>query len=281
MAAAAPPCLELAPQAHPHPFEWEAIERDPKIPRTCLTRLHKTMEYEILHTGGFVRLCTERGRVYWLAQNEHDHRLPDWKVHISVQPEDVSKAWNVLTRLFVEEGCDFGMKAVAGEALASWPRAQRGREITIYIFQHDPAYINGGPMVDLCPPGAEHRFWLGPEFERDAGFWSRLIGEGEQRLQAAGVRNHGGFAHGDLPLSGRYASVRNEAFVLMQDAGERREGMSYIYPPNHAGWNAAGHPCPLTLPWRARWRAAASRMLRRPGVVRQPCCRRLAHRRAA
>ncbi len=107
------------------------------------------LRYEILHTGGFVRLCTDRGRVYWmlgsithavcvhawgrhavfgrgaqrhrrslgcvaaerceghelrccasfldirLAQNEHDHRLPDWKLHFSVELEDIPRrmAW--------------------------------------------------------------------------------------------------------------------------------------------------------------------------------------------
>ena len=52
---------------------------------------------------------------------------------------------------------------------------------------------------------------------------------------------------GDLPLGGRYASLRNEAYVMVPE--ERRPAKHrgcpiYEYPPNDAGWNAAGHKVP-------------------------------------
>jgi hypothetical protein len=47
--------------------------RNPKADHITDIRLHKTMSYYVLHTGGFVRLVTERGRVYWAAQNETSH----------------------------------------------------------------------------------------------------------------------------------------------------------------------------------------------------------------
>lgn len=121
---------EVAVRSQPNPFSWAEIEHEPKVQRCCIGRSFRSTEYEILHTGGFVRLCTERGRVYWLAQNENDHRLPDWKIHFSVHLADIPRAWNILTDLFLKEACDFGMKAVAGEAFDSWPPEQRGREIT-------------------------------------------------------------------------------------------------------------------------------------------------------
>jgi len=248
-------CRKLAATAEPHPFTWETIEQEPKVMRSCLVRSHRTMEYEILHTGGFLRLCTERGRVYWLAQNTEDHRPPDWKLHFSIHPRHVPRAWDVLSRLFLTRACDFGMKAVAGEALDSWPEAQRGRELTVYIFQYHEAYRGGGPMMECCKPGTEHRFYLGPEFERDATFWAELVRDAEEALAAAGVESHGGTACGDLPLGGRYASLRNEAFVPVRQDEEAEHGTDYIYPPNKAGWNAAGHPCPLRVPLVARWRA--------------------------
>lgn len=251
-------CRLLAVTAEPHPFQWADIEQEPKVWRSCLTRAHRTMQYEILHTGGFLRLCTERGRVYWLAQNTYDHRLPDWKLHFSVCKRDVPRAWDLLSRLFMDRACDFGMKAVAGEALETWPERQRGRELTVYIFQHCSAYAGGGPMMEHCPAGTEHRFWLGPEYESDATTWASFVQEAEELLSSQGIESNGGVADGDLPL-GRYASIRNEAFVYGNPE------FLYIYPPNEAGWNAAGHLCPLTLPWSAAWRArlaAASRAVR-------------------
>merc|ERR1719253_270654 len=170
----------LAVGAEPFPFGWDVLHHEPKVWRRCLVRSHRTMEYEILHTGGFVRLCTERGRVYWLVQNTHEHRPPDWKIHFSIHPRDVPLAWDVLSRLFMSYACDFGMKAVAGEALSQWPDRQRGRELTVYIFQHDATYyVDGGPMMAYCPHGGQHRFWLGPEFERNADFWAAFVQNAE------------------------------------------------------------------------------------------------------
>lgn len=243
MATRTETCTEVAVRASPNPFSWEVLEDEPKVQRTCIGRSFRSTEYEILHTGGFVRLCTERGRVYWLAQNEHDHRLPDWKLHFSVHISDVPRAWNVLSELFLSQACDFGMKAVAGEALDSWPDEQRGRELTVYIFQDHPVYKGGGPMMGYCP-GFEHNFWLGPEFERDSAFWLNFVVLAEDALAAAGVRSRG-TADGDLSL-GHYASLRNEAFIF-----EPSEQL-YIYPPNESGWNAAGHICPLQLPFHIR-----------------------------
>lgn len=262
---------DLAALSEPHPFTWKTIENEPKVMRRCLLRAHRTMEYEILHTGGFVRLCTERGRVYWLAQNEQDHRSPDWKLHFSVKPQHVPLAWDILTKLFMERACDFGMKAVSGDALESWPEKQRGRELTVYIFQHNVAYAGGGPMIGLCDEGSEHHYWLGPEFEREATFWTELMRDAEEALQTAGVQSNSGIAIGDLPLGGRYASLRNEAFVAVPTYGPLGQAHTeYIYPPNNTGWNAAGHPCPLKLCWRWRFAAAMGQVY--------CCCRRRTRR---
>eukprot|EP00927_Polykrikos_kofoidii_P022377 TRINITY_DN20911_c0_g1_i1.p1 TRINITY_DN20911_c0_g1~~TRINITY_DN20911_c0_g1_i1.p1 ORF type:complete len:296 (+),score=11.28 TRINITY_DN20911_c0_g1_i1:52-888(+) len=265
----------LAATAEPHPFTWSQIENEPKVMRRCLSRGYRTMEYEILHTGGFVRLCTQRGRIYWLAQNEQDHRLPDWKLHFSVRPQHLPRAWDIISQLFLEVHCDFGMKAVAREAIESWPEKQRGRELTVYIFQHSACgYIGGGPMIDCFDKGSEHEYWLGPEFERPSEFWSTFIDEAEERLSAAGVESHRGVADGDLPL-GRFTSIRNEAFVLekprLQRVKNPRDQNSvhtcmYVYPPNSLGWNASGHACPLRLPLLAlcrQWLQEACRCPRR------------------
>lgn len=113
-----------------HPFEWNRVIADPKADHgTYSTRWYKTCTYHLQHTGGFLRLATERGRVYWLAQNETEHTTPDWKLHFSVAPrgewgEDIGIAWNILAALFMERCCEVGMKA----RYAPWQdQGQRGR----------------------------------------------------------------------------------------------------------------------------------------------------------
>jgi len=255
-------CVEVAVKSEPNPFRWFEIEQEPKVLRSCIRRCFRSTEYEILHTGGFLRLCTQRGRVYWLAQNEHDHRLPDWKLHFSVELRHVPKAWDVISELFMLKACDFGMKAVAGEAFENWPERQRGRELTVYIFQHHAAYADGGPMMGSCP-GQEHEFWLGPEFERESFFWADFVQDAEKKLAAAGVRSRG-VADGDFPL-GKYASIRNEAFVL--DASK-----NFVYPPNIDGWNAAAHHCPLQLSLMQRLRHRSILVYMMACRLLAPCC---------
>mmetsp|Transcript_5379 Transcript_5379/g.7574 ORF Transcript_5379/g.7574 Transcript_5379/m.7574 type:complete len:285 (+) Transcript_5379:102-956(+) len=259
-------CRDLAVGTNLWPFTWEEIELEPKATKICLSRTFRTMEYEILHTGGFLRLATERGRVYWVSQNASEHRSPDWKLHFSVVLEDIPTAWNILTRLFVEQGCDFGMKAVAQEAWATWPEKQRGRELTVYIFQHSKTdYPNGGPMLEFLPEGSAHNYWLGPEFERDSDYWWGFVRQVESAFKAAHIRTRG-CAHGDLWLGLDYSSLRNEAFVL--------ENELFVYPPNKFGWNGARHAWPMKLPAKLRWRAAVSQLL----ADVKTCERRSSHR---
>ena len=84
-------------------ISWDTIMADPKRSRRHQARAFRTTTYEILHTGGFLRLCTERGRIYWVAQNELEHATADWKLHFSVHPDDVSRAWDVVCPLFVKQ----------------------------------------------------------------------------------------------------------------------------------------------------------------------------------
>lgn len=109
---------------------------------------YKTMEYHVLHTGGFVRLCTHRGRSYWNAQNESGHVTPDWKLHFSTHLDDVGKAWDILAALFLEMKAEIGLKAVlhkkGTEQGDRWSEVQRGRELTVYI------YVCTSPTATTC-----------------------------------------------------------------------------------------------------------------------------------
>eukprot|EP00467_Chlorarachnion_reptans_P024437 CAMPEP_0114492906 /NCGR_PEP_ID=MMETSP0109-20121206/3818_1 /TAXON_ID=29199 /ORGANISM="Chlorarachnion reptans, Strain CCCM449" /LENGTH=328 /DNA_ID=CAMNT_0001669807 /DNA_START=45 /DNA_END=1031 /DNA_ORIENTATION=+ len=219
-----------------HPFSFEKAIEDRYAMPTVTMRAHRTIEYHRLCTGGFNRVCTERCRVYWLAQNAHGHRTPDWKLHFSINKdkENLALAWNILCALFLDHACDFGIKVCVAEALGdgTWPESQNGREITLYMFKHSDTYDRGsggldmsnmserktvgGPMADLAPENELHKYWLSADYERSGSFWRALVVEAERRLRFYGVR-YAGCANGDLPL-GRYTSIRNEAFVFPPDA---------------------------------------------------------------
>eukprot|EP00656_Telonema_subtile_P038994 TRINITY_DN44144_c0_g1_i1.p1 TRINITY_DN44144_c0_g1~~TRINITY_DN44144_c0_g1_i1.p1 ORF type:complete len:270 (-),score=48.99 TRINITY_DN44144_c0_g1_i1:98-907(-) len=241
-----------------HPFNYSRVMQDPKGDHgTYSMRWFRTITYHLQHTGGFLRLATERGRVYWLAQNETEHTTPDWKIHFSIAPRgewdaDIGAAWDILAALFMERCCEVGMKA----RYDRWDDpGQLGRELTVYVFRHAHEYDDGhqgGPMEGLSPEGQFHLHHLGYEHEAhyDTGFWVRFIQEAERRLAAAGLQS-AGVASGDLGIPGcRFASVRNEAFAPVVDP-DWEEGMpaylkkKLMYPPNELGWNAVGHPNPL------------------------------------
>ena len=95
-----------------------------------------------------------------------------------------------------------------------WPSQQRGREITVYIYQYCSQY-GKGPMDSLSPDDESHLYQLSQDFEAgyDVSFWFNFIRTVERHLKQAGIRSRG-TADGDLALpSCLYASLRNEAFV--------------------------------------------------------------------
>lgn len=154
---------------------------------------------------------------------------------MSVELEDLAVAWNAIAALFMDMRADFGMKAVEMPE-EHWSAAQRGREITVYLFVFHHSYR--GYMQGVLE-GMDAELYLGSEWDALYGpvYWFTFIREAERRLSALGVRSRG-CAVGDFPLPGcRYTSLRNEAFV--------RVGKDLVYPPNESGWNAARQPNPL------------------------------------
>ena len=236
-------------------FRWENIQADPKAKHPTVQLRddwYKTMQYEVLDNNGFLYLYTLRGRVYWVSQNLTTHTTADWKLHCSVIAEDIPKAWNILSKIFMESKCEIGMKATTtGETFTK--STQRGRELTLYIYQYDER-LRSGIMYEQSPitghdlfigdplKEEEADFYLGPEWQGvyDANFWYDLIAKIESAFKAAGIRCNGGTADGDLPLPHcQYVSLRNEAFVIE----DKEKGLQY--PSNSVGWNAAKHKNPL------------------------------------
>jgi len=228
-----------------HPFAWQSVEANPKGDHgetSIRGTWYKTMVYHVLHTGGFLRLCTMRGRGYWNAQNESSHLTPDWKLHFSCELDDVGLAWNILAALFMEMKCEIGMKATVLSADA-WPQYQRGRELTVYIYKWHHSYKDY--MQGFANGEHDHDFFMDQSLSEiySCPFWFNFIRTAEKRLSTAGVRSRG-VADGDLGLPGCvYASLRNEAFI--NDPAKPEANAEQVYPPNECGWNAARHSNPF------------------------------------
>jgi hypothetical protein len=139
----------------PEKFKYKIVEKDPKRIESFE---FNSKVFEIMHTGGFLRLYTTQGRVYWLAQNEFQHYTPDWKIHFSIELEQLAEAWNILGELFIEFGMDTGMKVIM-RPLDAWPENMKGREITVYMYVHQEKY-------QLLEYGDLSKF-LDPKFERE------------------------------------------------------------------------------------------------------------------
>lgn len=211
-----------------HPFSWSNLMIEPKKDHgEVYKRAHKDLNWFTLYDeGGFIRLLTLRGANYLAQQNLSDHITADWKIHFSIDHQDIPKAWNIVAAIFMDSGQEFAMKATVSKK-TSWPSNQRGRELTVYIFVHDISY-------EAAPEQWDYRTYLGVEYERSSEYWLEFISSCEQCLAQNNISSNG-LAEGDLALPDcKYASIRNEAFV-----DDR-------YPANELGFNAAGHFNPLS-----------------------------------
>jgi hypothetical protein len=218
-------------------FEYENVMKAPKQVREWT---FDSITYQLHETSGFIRLYfSPYGYHYWMAQAMSLYRVPDWKLHVSVAPAHLPQTWNVLSKLFIEKRVLSAMKVeILGK---DWPAHMLGREIAIYMYRYSDVFT-GEEFLHLGLQSA---------FEQDVEFWHSFIEEAESRLEAEDIVA-GPLAEGDLRM-GRYMSLRNESFCRMEARWETLLGdyrnwsrvEDYIYPPNDAGWNAAGHECPF------------------------------------
>ena len=223
-----------------HPFSYEAVKANPKQepPEITVNSIH----YEVMHSNGFMRIHTNQGRLYHHLQANYHYQLPDWKIHFSIQPDNMAKAWNIIAELFLEKKCLSTMKIMVDDyGVETWPADMHGREITVYIYQHKKYYENIGFP---CEPTQNT--------QQSREYWQDFIATAESRLAQHAIKERP-HPEGDNPL-GRYSSIRNESFIVLKEEWHalvplnRRlafNGKDYCYPPNVAGWNAAGHKNPL------------------------------------
>lgn len=150
------------------------------------------------------------------------------------------------------KGYDFPLKAILPGR--NWPEYQRGRELTLYVFQWTPEYASAEKMLVTDCTGKEVAVRFSPADQRSPQYLRNLINSIDQALKVAKIRSRG-CATGDHKISD-YASIRNESFVEWRHQWEIPPGWTgyspslaeesqFIYPPNAAGFNGAGHQSPF------------------------------------
>jgi hypothetical protein len=188
------------------------------------------VEYSAICNNGWIKLHTTKGKVYWLAQNELGHITPDWKFHISVVPEEIPRAWNLVSKIFLELRCRTGMKTTY---LKENKNTAKGREITIYIYKYVEEYSTKSEI------GTE--YFLNYSDEHSENFWNSFFNKIEKVLSENKISSNG-LAKGDKRL-GEYVSIRNEAYIKITHQNDVEDH----YPPDEYGWNAANQTHPFNL----------------------------------
>jgi hypothetical protein len=189
--------------------------------------IQNRVEYTAICNNGFTKFYNNRCRAYWLSQNELSHLTPDWKFHVSVVHADVPQAWDIIIKILIENNFRTGVKTLY---LKENVLVNRGREITVYILKYVREYLNSSIAVE---------YDLSYSDEHSEEYWLNIYKLIEQELENNNIRSNG-TAQGDLKL-GKYISLRNEAYVF------DKEKEVHEYPPDSAGWNAAGHRVPFNI----------------------------------
>jgi hypothetical protein len=219
-----------------HPFAYEnMITNRSSVPGM---QMHK-IEYDCINNGGWMRIRTQKGAHYHVLQATLNHLAPDWKLHFSIIDKDLPVAWNIIGKLFIETGCNMTMKMKVPDYdnRNIWPAHMHGREITVYIYQHEDIYSSLSQNLIVKKDVKSRDFWI------------TFINKAEERLQKAGIKSRG-LAHGDKAI-GKYCSLRNESFIESEEKREESSsahdvnGRMFCYPPNSAGYNAAEDEDPL------------------------------------
>lgn len=228
-----------------------AINHRLEIPNQFIKINSKKILIELLVTNGFVKIYTFKGRIYHIKQNIDNHTVPDWKFHFNVKPEEIPKAFNIVSETLLkhsikntkdEDIIDDIIISMKAYNINLCTQMQEGREITLYIYTFDKR-LNEDPFeMDVKDENGKLnkiKYIFRKNEERKFKFYYDLLIDIEKQLSEAKIRQTviNGAADGDLWL-GKYASLRNEAFC--------KENNLYVYPPNYRGWNSLKQKKPFS-----------------------------------
>ena len=220
--------------------------------------LHRS-NYYLGASNNFVRLFTLTARRYWLAQATCEHLTADWKVHFSIRPRDLPRAFNLLAELYFDMKLPIGIKARYPDHWKDyeneWPEHMRGREITVYIFLFETTKTSKRTLLYSKENLCQGKHFIDWELSSKTDvytmhdlkvddqiplerYWDYVV-KAEQLLREHQAESNG-CADGDYPI-GYYTSLRNEKFVAIE-----KETNQLIYPPNACGYNGCGDERDLT-----------------------------------
>ena len=225
-------------------------------------RLLNRSGYFLGASNSFVRLFTLTARRYWIAQAMSEHLTTDWKVHFSIRPRDISRAFNLLAELYFNLKLPVGLKARYPDHWLDyenvWPAHMRGREITVYLLLYEdtsekipqtmlysrknltePIQMIDWPLSRMQDIYAMHDLTRKDEIPLERYF--DYVIQAEKLLEEHRIQSNG-CADGDYPI-GKYTSLRNEKFVAI----EEEDGTRFLrYPPNECGFNGSNDSRDLT-----------------------------------
>eukprot|EP01080_Neovahlkampfia_damariscottae_P012576 gene12576-6396_t len=185
--------------------------------------------YKCRHWNGFMQILEEPyAESYFFCQAENEYLLPDWKFHVSVDPKDYEKTWNILIEIFFK----YKLVAMKMQIQENWEKFGRG--FTIYIPTKHQKFEDYIVEYQWDYKSEVLKCKLSDILDRNIDWW-KVVFEIEKRLNEEDIISK----HcelGDFAL-GKYVSLRNESFSPIFENGEWKNS----YPPDHHGWNPAGH----------------------------------------
>lgn len=228
-----------------------AINHRLEIPNQFIKINSKKILIELLVTNGFVKIYTFKGRIYHIKQNIDNHTVPDWKFHFNVKPEEIPKAFNIVSDTLIkhiiqntkdEDIIDDIFISMKAYNINLCTKMQEGREITLYIYTFDER-LNEDPVeIDVGDENGKLnkiKYVFRKDEEKKFKFYLDLLIDIENQFKKMKIKKRidNRCAYGDLWL-GEYASLRNEAYCQSDNGG-------YIYPPNDKGWNSLKQKIPF------------------------------------
>ena len=228
-----------------------AINHRLEIPKQFIKINSKKIFIELLVTNGFVKIYTYKGRIYHIKQNIDNHTVPDWKFHFNVRPEEIPKAFNIVSETLLkhiikntkdEDIIDDIFISMKAYNINLCTEIQEGREITLYIYTFDKR-LNEEPVeIEVEDENGKLnkiKYIFRKDEEKNFKFYLDLLIDIENQFKKLKIKKRieNACAYGDLWL-GDYASLRNEAFCKGVNEG-------YIYPPNNRGWNSLKQKMPF------------------------------------
>ena len=202
-----------------------AINHRLEIPNQFIKINSKKILIELLVTNGFVKIYTFKGRIYHIKQNIDNHTVPDWKFHFNVKPEEIPKAFNIVSETLLkhsikntkdEDIIDDIIISMKAYNINLCTQMQEGREITLYIYTFDKR-LNEDPVeMDVEDENGKLnkiKYIFRKDEEKNFKFYLDLLIDIENQFKKLKIKKRieNRCAYGDLWL-GEYASLRNEAF---------------------------------------------------------------------